>query len=75
MAEGEVPVSEYFCIKEAAAHSGLPIAGLYRLAREGRLPHFWEGEQLRIIRRGLEAYMALLDPDGMSRRAEWQGHF
>ena len=43
MQDGEVPAAEYFCIKEAAAHSGLPISGLYRLASEGRLPHFWEG--------------------------------
>ena len=75
MADGDVPPTEYFCIKEAAAHSGLPIAGLYRLAREGRLPHFWDGEQLRIIRHGLEAYLALLDPDAMKYRAEWQGYF
>jgi excisionase family DNA binding protein len=45
------------CVKESAAHTGLSIATLYRLARLGEISHHWEGRQLRFFTADLDAFL------------------
>ena len=52
--------TKFFCVKEAAACSGLSLAELYRLARLGKLPHFYEGQesqQLRFVPADLQRFL------------------
>jgi excisionase family DNA binding protein len=52
------PVTQFFCVKEASAWSGLSLSELYRLARTGEIPHWYDGAQLRFHRRDLADFLA-----------------
>ena len=58
----DVP-AKFFCVKEAAVYSGLSLAELYRLARLKKLPHFYEGRQLRFAPADLQRYLEVEPPN------------